>query len=224
VALAAEPAAVTPSPRPFEAWTLPALELAPALLGLHLVRSVDGELSRGEIVETEAYPGGDDLGSHSSRGRTRRTATMFEAGGAVYVYLIYGLHHCVNIVSGPEGSGEAVLIRALRPIEGIESMRRRRGGVADRDLCRGPGRLAAALSIDRTLDGVRLGRAGGLWIEPPPEAGPVAPSIRATPRIGLGQVGEWALRPWRFHLATPEALRWVSGPAGGGARRSGSGA
>jgi len=187
---------------------LPALELAPALLGARLVREIDGVRVAGRIVETEAYPGGDDLGSHSRGGRrTRRNGAMFLAGGHLYVYLIYGLHHCVNVVSGEDGSGEAVLLRALEPLEGLESMRRRRGAsIGDRDLCRGPGRLAAALGIDRRLDACRLERSNGVWLE----RGSPVERIERTPRIGLGKVGPWSDRPWRF---TDASSRHVSGPA-----------
>ncbi|MGA1392775.1 MAG: DNA-3-methyladenine glycosylase, partial [Phycisphaerales bacterium] len=173
----------------FRGFGASALELAPTLLGAMLVREIDGVRVAGRIVETEAYPGGDDRGSHSRGGRrTPRNASMFLAGGATYVYLIYGMHHCVNVVSGRAGDGEAVLIRALEPIEGIETMRRLRGDVRDRDLCRGPGRLAAALAIDRTHDGRRLERRAGLWIE----TGVSPATVACTPRIGLGDVGAWA--------------------------------
>ncbi|MGA0286796.1 MAG: DNA-3-methyladenine glycosylase [Phycisphaerales bacterium] len=198
------------SDRVFEGLDRPALDLARALLGAVMVRELDGTRVAGRIVETEAYPGGDDLGSHSRGGRrTRRNGAMFLAGGHLYVYLIYGLHHCVNVVSGAAGEGEAVLLRALEPIEGLEAMRRRRGAkVSDRDLCRGPGRLAAAFGIDRGLDAQALGRGHGVWIEP---GAPVA-RIGRTPRIGLGDVGAWADRRWRFidrtslHVSGPK--RW----------------
>lgn len=189
----------------FAGFDASALELAPALLGAILVRDLDGVRIAGRIVETEAYPGGDDRGSHSRGGRrTPRNASMFLAGGAAYVYLIYGMHHCVNVVSGRDGEGEAVLIRALEPIEGLDAMRALRGRGADRDLCRGPGRLAAALSIDRSHDGIRLGRTAGLWIE----AGEPPARIASSPRIGLGDVGEWAGRPWRwFEADSPHVSR-----------------
>ena len=198
---------------------LPAVELAPALLGTMLVRELDGVRTAGRIVETEAYPGGDDLGSHSRGGRrTKRNGAMFLAGGHLYVYLIYGLHHCVNVVSGAEGEGEAVLIRAVEPIEGLEQMRRRRGArISDRDLCRGPGRLAQALAIDRELDGRVLGRSSGVWLEP----GSRASEIGRTPRVGLGKVGAWADRPWRFVDLTSRHLSGPSRRRGDAAARTG---
>lgn len=197
------------SPRPFGAFSIPALELAPALLGSILVRSINGTRVAGRIVETEAYPGGDDLGSHSRGGRrTARNGAMFLAGGHAYVYLIYGMHHCFNVVSGRDGEGEAVLIRALEPLEGLDAMRARRGRSGDRDLCRGPGRLAAALEIDRKLDARRLGGQSGLWIE----CGTAPRKIFTSPRIGLGEVGPWASRRWRWcdaesiHLSRPARI------------------
>ncbi len=198
---------------------LPAVELAPALLGTILVREVDGVRCAGRIVETEAYPGGDDLGSHSRGGRrTKRNGAMFLAGGHLYVYLIYGLHHCVNVVSGADGEGEAVLIRDVEPVEGLERMRRRRGArISDRDLCRGPGRLAEALAIDRDLDACVLGRSSGVWLEP----GSRASEIGRTPRIGLGDVGAWADRPWRFVDATSRHLSGPSRLRGDAATRTG---
>ena len=189
----------------FKGFEASAIELAPALLGAILVRDLGGVRLAGRIVETEAYPGGDDRGSHSRGGRrTPRNASMFLAGGSAYVYLIYGMHHCVNVVSGADGEGEAVLIRALQPIEGLEAMRDLRGRGSDRDLCRGPGRLAAALSIDRSHDGIRLSRSSGLWIE----AGESPERIASSPRIGLGDVGPWADRPWRwFDADSPHVSR-----------------
>ena len=112
---------------------LPALRLAPALLGVRLVhRDARGDRRVGLIVETEAYPGGRDRASHTSRGRrTPRTESMYLAGGHAYVYRIYGLHDCLNVVSGPAESGEAVLIRAVRPVEGLEAMRAARPGMVE---------------------------------------------------------------------------------------------
>ena len=122
-------------------WSLGAVALAQALLG-HRIQFKGCE---GEIVETEAYPGDADRASHCHRNRqTPRNRSMFLAGGSVYVYFVYGMHHCLNLVSGPQGHGEAVLIRALVPHGGIEAIQAARPGVRDRDLLRGPGRGAAA--------------------------------------------------------------------------------
>ena len=124
------------------------------LLGRVLVSSVGDQVTAGRIVETEAYLPGDSC-SHAYRGRTARNAAMFAAPGTLYVYRIYGLHHCANVATEAEGVGAAVLIRALEPVEGAEVMALRRGARAvPRDLCRGPGRLCVALAIDRTADGM----------------------------------------------------------------------
>jgi DNA-3-methyladenine glycosylase len=186
---------------------LPAIDLARDLLGRLLVRiDGDGRRRAGVIVETEAYPGGDDLGSHSRGGRrTPGNSAMYLAGGHLYVYLIYGLHHCVNLVSGPVGAGEAVLIRAIRPTEGLEAMRRFRAGRPDRDLARGPGRLCAAMSIDRSFDGLRVDLSSLVRIEP----GESVDVITTAPRVGLANAGAWSTRPWRFLHGDP---RWWSSP------------
>ena len=173
-------------------WSMGAVEMAQAVLGHRLV--FDG--CEGEIVETEAYPGDADRASHSHLNReTRRNRSMFLAGGSVYVYFIYGMHHCLNLVSGSEGHGEAVLIRALRPLSGLDRMRARRGDVGPGDLCRGPARLCKALGIDLALDGVRVGAETGLRIEPPIQS-PLR--ISKGPRIGVEYAGSWAKRHFRY--------------------------
>ncbi len=176
---------------------------APRLLGVEVVTRIGGALTRGRIVETEAYLAEDDAASHSASGPTRRNASMFEAAGAGYVYLIYGMHLCFNVVTGAAGRGEAVLIRALEPLEGLDVMRRRRGDrVGDRDLCRGPGRLAQALGIERADDGGAL-LAGGRIQLIDRSAAPVA--VEVGPRIGITKSAEL---PLRFRDAA--ALRWCS--------------
>lgn len=211
--------------------TLPALELAPRLIGCLLVREVEGVRTSGVVVETEAYPGGEDEASHTRRGlRTRRNEAMWLEGGHAYVYFTYGMHWMCNVVSGAAGAGEAVLIRALRPVEGLEAMRRRRPGAADRDLCRGPARLAVALAIGPGLDGCdllrrsggRRGRDAGLLLEPaPPDAPEATGRVVASPRVGIGSAGPWAARPWRFSADPPDfvsrplpvaARLWRPGP------------
>ena len=180
------------------------LDAAPALLGA--VISVAGSQGRVAIrlTEVEAYRGEEDPGSHAFRGRTARNASMFEAGGRVYVYFTYGMHHCVNIVCGPEGLSRAVLVRAGEVVEGIGLARRRRSAArVDRDLARGPARLCQALGLTRADNGLRLGRAGTrIWLVPP-EAGrePDAALIRSGPRTGVaGPGGDGEAYPWRFWL------------------------
>jgi DNA-3-methyladenine glycosylase len=172
-----------------------ALQAAPALLGWELVsHQADGTVS-GRIVEVEAYHGAEDPASHAFRGLTPRTAPMFEAGGAIYLYLSYGLHTCLNLVTGPAGQAQAVLIRALEPTSGLELMRARRRQTNSRLLTSGPGRVGQALGLSVALSGQRLGQS--LELRPP--AAPVpATAIASGPRIGItSAVGQ----PWRFWLA-----------------------
>ena len=125
---------------------------------------------------------------------------MYLEGGHAYVYRIYGIHDCVNVVSGRSGSGEAVLLRSIRPESGIEAMREDRPGIVDRDLARGPGRLCKALAIGRDLDRIRFG-SGPMSLE----AGTAFPpaEVVAAPRVGIDRAGEWAARPWRFLAGDP---------------------
>jgi DNA-3-methyladenine glycosylase len=175
----------------------PSAELAPELLGARLVhRTAEGPIG-GRIVEVEAYRGPEDLAAHSSRGRTARNAVMFGPPGHLYVYLIYGLHHCLNVVAGPDTKPEAVLIRALELDEGIALARRRRGDtVPQRRLAAGPGNVGSALGIDRSLNGVDL-LVGPVRVEPRFGS---PPAISRGPRIGVDYAGDWAARPLRFWI------------------------
>ncbi len=187
------------SAAPARAWfDRPSVSVARDLLGSRLVHATtDGKIG-GRIVEVEAYAGPEDLAAHSSRGRTPRNAVMFGPPGHLYVYLIYGLHHCLNVVTGPGNKPEAVLIRALEIDEGIVLARARRGpGPIDSRLAAGPGNVGRALGIDRDLNGADLA-SGPVTIEPVP--GPTPP-IRSGPRIGVGYAGPWAERPMRFWIA-----------------------
>jgi DNA-3-methyladenine glycosylase len=171
-----------------------ALEVAPDLLGMRLVHRTVAGVVGGRIVETEAYTGPEDLAAHSARGRTSRTQTMFGPPGHLYVYLVYGIHHCINVVCGPGAKPEAVLIRAVAIDEGIAVARARRGAsVADVRLAAGPGNVAAAFGIDRSLDGVDL-LAGPVQLR----EGPRPLSVTRRRRIGVDYAGPWAERPYRF--------------------------
>lgn len=151
---------------------------------MHLVHRVDGVSRIGRVVEAEAYLGPHDLAAHSARGRTARTEVMFGPPGHAYVYLIYGMHHCFNAVTGAEGIASAVLIRALEPIENLEGK------------TQGPGLLCRALGIDRSLNGADLLGEKLFFAEPARRAVPF--QIAARPRIGVDYAGEWALKPLRF--------------------------
>jgi len=159
------------------------------------VRKVgDGRLLTARIVEAEAYQE-DDPASHSFRGRTNRTEVMFGPPGHAYVYFTYGMHHCMNVVTGSTGEGSAVLLRAAEPLEGLEEMARRRGTNDPRALCSGPGRLCRALGIDRAENGLDLVRGRLLWLL---EGAPVAPgTISVGPRVGITSGTD---RPWRFSV------------------------
>lgn len=175
----------------------PAADLALDLLGGRLVHDAPDGSVGGRIVEVEAYLGPEDLAAHSARGRTPRNAVMFGTPGHLYVYLIYGLHHCLNVVAGPGLKPEAVLIRALALDEGVDLARRRRGPkVADRRLASGPGNVGQALGVDRSLNGVDL-VVGPVRVEA--RIGP-APRISRGPRVGVAYAGAWAERPLRFWI------------------------
>ncbi len=170
------------------------LNVARHLLGKYLVRKHGDGTTVGRIVETEAYIGLEDKACHASRGRTPRNQVMFGRAGHAYVYLIYGFHHMLNIVTEAVNFPAAVLIRAVEPSEGIDLMEWRRGTKDRVSLASGPGKLCKAFAIDRTLNGDDLcGKV--LYVE---DRGDTAPKFRKTPRIGVEYAGEWTHKPWRF--------------------------
>jgi DNA-3-methyladenine glycosylase len=191
-------------PRSF--YERPVLAVARAVLGRVLVHDEpNGGRVAGRIVEVEAYRGADDPASHAYRGPTARNRVMFGAAGHAYVYFTYGMHFCLNLVTGPAGRASAVLIRALEPVEGEEGMRRRRGAAVPWErLMRGPGCVARALGLDRRHNGLDL-TSGPLWVAAAP-ARRGGKRIVVTPRIGIRVAQE---RLWRFHL---EGHPCVSGP------------
>jgi DNA-3-methyladenine glycosylase len=174
----------------------PSAELARDLLGMILVHDTGDGRVAGRIAEVEAYQGPEDLAAHSSRGRTDRNAVMFGMPGHLYVYLVYGLHHCANVVAGPGLKPEAVLLRSAEIIEGRELARSRRGPVPDERLAAGPGNLGAAFGLRRDDSGLDL-LDGRVWLA---QGVPVA-SVERTPRIGVGYAGDWAAAPLRFSIA-----------------------
>ena len=187
---------------PASFYARPTPEVARGLLGHVLLSELGGRRTAGRIVETEAYLGTTDPASHGyGAGRTRRNASLFERPGTAYVYFTYGMHWCLNAVTERAGLPAAVLIRALEPLEGLATMRRRRGGarVADRDLCSGPAKLCQALGVTGRHDGLPLTR-GRLRIVR--NRSRQHQAIAVTPRIGITRAADWPLRfliedsPW----------------------------
>jgi DNA-3-methyladenine glycosylase len=194
------------TPKLFDDYELDPVALSMRLLGQRLVRVMPGRSRQrfaGTIVEVEAYLGERDRAAHTYGGRrTRRNESMYLAGGHAYVYQIYGMHHCLNVVCGNEDEGVAVLIRAIEPTEGVDRIKRNRPNARrETDLCSGPGKLCQALAIDRTLDGHDLRRGEWLFIELVHPAMLPASRIERTPRIGVAYAGPWAAEPLRFCLA-----------------------
>jgi DNA-3-methyladenine glycosylase len=172
----------------------PVAEVAPLLLGGVLRANGVGV----RLTEVEAYAGEADPGSHAFRGRTARTDVMFGPAGRAYVYFTYGMHWCMNVVTGPEGVASAVLLRAGEVVEGIDLARQRRPRSRDRDLARGPARLTMALAVDGEYGGVDLfDRTSPLTLTLPRRRAP-DDLLRTGPRVGVGGAG--AQTPWRFWL------------------------
>ncbi len=184
------------------------LSVAKNLLGKVLVTQFSGIETAGVIVETEAYRGADDRACHAYMNkRTKRTETMFRAGGHAYIYLCYGLHHLFNVVSGPEEVPDAVLIRAMEPVLGLDEMLRRRNLNRNQPkVSSGPACLSMALGIHKHMDGDRLWEKSGIWLEDWSFALD-KDQIAADTRIGVSYAGSDALRPWRFFVKNNP---WVS--------------
>ena len=164
----------------------PTLTVARSLIGKYLVRVIDGRILAGKITEVEAYVGSQDKACHASKGRTQRTEVLFGPPGVAYVYLIYGMYHCLNVVTEREEFPSAVLIRAIE---------------IDRELIDGPGRLCRALQIDRGLNHMNLTTGESLWFE---DRGVSVGKrdVGTYSRIGVDYAGKWAEKLWRFRLCT----------------------
>ena len=167
----------------------PTVQVARSLIGKYLVRVIDGRILAGKIFEVEAYVGQQDMACHASKGRTQRTEVLFGPPGVAYVYLIYGMYHCLNVVTEREEFPSAVLIRAIE---------------IDGELIDGPGRLCRALQIDRRLNRVDLTTGESIWFE---DRGVLVKrgNVEAHLRVGVNYAGEWAKKPWRFRLRTVTA-------------------
>ncbi|HTX80083.1 MAG TPA: DNA-3-methyladenine glycosylase [Longilinea sp.] len=174
--------------------------VARELLGMRLVRTLDGVRISGIITEAEAYRGEEDWACHAHHGRTLRTAIMYGPPGHAYVYFTYGMHWMLNCVTGPEGFPAAVLLRAIQPLEGLEVIARRRPNVEKDQWCNGPAKICQALGLNKEQNGTNLcGKDGGLWIE----RGTAFPDERVIsgPRVGLNTTPEpWLSMPWRFRV------------------------
>jgi DNA-3-methyladenine glycosylase len=196
----------------FRAFSEDPICVARRLLGQRLVAVEAGERVAGTIVEVEAYLGARDRAAHTyDRGaradqksggrRSARNAAMFLEGGHAYVYFTYGMHHCFNVVCGKVDDGVAVLVRALEPTEGLETMfRRRTRARREKDLCSGPAKLTQALGIDLSHNGIDLRGNRSLWIERLRARALPMSKIVATPRVGVAYAGEWARKPYRFFV------------------------
>jgi DNA-3-methyladenine glycosylase len=180
---------------PHQFYQQQALTVARQLLGALLVRRSPAGMTVGKIVETEAYGGPEDKACHAWKGMTERTRIMFGPGGYAYVYFIYGMYHCFNIVTGSEGDGQAVLIRAIEPLTGLEIMSVRRNTGKLTNLCSGPGKLCQALAITRADNGVDLcsDQLQLLSGEAVSDS-----QVSQTPRKNVDYAAEAKLFPWRF--------------------------
>lgn len=184
-------------PLPREWYARPVLEVARDLLGTLIVREHTGARLVGRIVEVEAYDGPHDRASHARAGLTARTAPMFGEPGHAYVYLVYGVHHCLNVVAHPAGRASAVLIRSLEPLEAPAALGARAAS--------GPGLVGRWLSVDRSTSGHDLTTGHGLWLS---EGSHVPDAdVLTGPRIGVAYAGpDWAPLPWRFGVRGSRAL------------------
>ena len=176
------------------------VNVARQLLGKVLVTYIDNQLTAGIITETEAYSGCRDRACHASNGKTNRTSVMYDQGGVAYVYLCYGIHHLFNIVTNVRNYADAVLVRALEPLDGIDAMLARRNkSHPDHTLTSGPGSLSRAMGINLSHYGAKLYTRENIWIE---DRGLTVSleNIKSTPRIGVAYAGTDALLPWRLYI------------------------
>jgi DNA-3-methyladenine glycosylase len=201
-------AAPLPPPLPRAFYERPVLDVARDCIGKLLVHVTPEGAAGGRIVESEAYRGPEDLAAHSAGGRrTQRTEAMFGEGGHAYMFLLYGMHWAFNVVVGQKGEPHAVLVRAIEPTIGVDLMAaRRKMPPKSVQLANGPGKLCAALGLDRSAYGLDL--TGSVLFLAPGDAGP----IRTSPRINVDYAGDWAKKPWRFY---EKGNRWVSVPPRG---------
>jgi len=180
------------------------VHLAEDFIGLEVFTHIDGVITSGIITETEAYAGKGDKACHAHLGRfTKRTAVMYEPGGVAYIYLCYGIHHLFNIVTNTQGNADAILIRAIEPKKGIETMMYRRNrSKQDKSLTSGPGNVSKALGLSKTHNSLSV-CSDSIWFE---ETKIKPQEIVRTTRIGIDYAGEDALLPWRFYDANSKFI------------------
>lgn len=186
---------------PYSFYDRPVVQVARELLGKRLVRWWDDHRVSGIIIETEAYDGMQDLACHARVGKTKRNQVMFGKAGHAYVYFTYGMHWCLNVVTGEIGYPAAVLIRALTPIEGLEIIAKNRGKVERKNWTNGPAKLTQAFQINRQQNGIDLtGQKDHLWVE---DGGEIADQfVQFGPRVGIDSTPEpWRSMPWRFQIS-----------------------
>jgi len=171
------------------------VEIAKLLLGKYVFAKIDGLLTAGRIVETEAYRGVDDMACHAHGKRTKRTETMYQAGGIAYVYLCYGIHHLLNIVTNVEDMADAVLIRAVEPVMGIDVMKKRRSKTKLKDLTSGPGVFCQAFGVTKVHDRTNLDE-DKIWIAKLRDERSF--DVETDRRVGVDYAGDDAFLPWRF--------------------------
>ncbi|RJO60076.1 DNA-3-methyladenine glycosylase [candidate division WS5 bacterium] len=180
----------------------PATEVAPDLLGKILVRKTKNGIISGKIVETEAYVGEEDLACHARNGKTERNRVMYGEAGLIYIYLIYGIYHNFNIVTAREHVPEAVLIRALEPIDGLDLVKKNLknfGKVrADRDFMRGPGKLCAALNLNKSFYAEDITSSKRIWVEDPHGGGNL--EVETSKRVGIDYADIYRDKLWRYTI------------------------
>lgn len=190
-------------------YTRNTIKVARELLGKLLIRKIGSRYMSGKIVETEAYRGFDDTACHGSKGKSKKCKAMFADSGKIYVYLVYGIHFMLNIVTEKKDFPSAVLIRAIKPMSGVDEMYKNRGVGSLIDLTNGPGKLTQALQIDKSLNGERLVKSSGLWIEKP-KLHERSFDIAKSSRVGIDYAGRKSRQvKWRFFLKSSKFVSKV---------------
>nr|MBD3359307.1 DNA-3-methyladenine glycosylase [Candidatus Buchananbacteria bacterium] len=184
----------------------PTLKLAPALLGKYIIRQFKNQTLIGKISETEAYYGSHDLASHASKGKTKRTKLMFDQPGLAYIYLIYGMYYCFNIVTEKKDFPAAVLIRSVEPIEGLKTIHKNRklpivqSEKFPTRLTNGPGKFCQAFMIDKKLNGENLISSQKIYLAQNYQKTITSSQIKKTKRIGIDYAGSYKNKLWRYYL------------------------